>query len=144
MNEVSQSVPDWSGGTRIGMALKNFNYDWARRVLGRGAVVLIISDGWDRGDPLLLSREMARLQRSCFRLIWLNPLLGLPNYQPITKGIETALPFIDDFLAVHNLHSLEILADHLLQLDDRRPIRRQHTASPNPLTRTGQAGILPS
>jgi uncharacterized protein with von Willebrand factor type A (vWA) domain len=144
MNEVSQSVPDWSGGTRIGMALKNFNYDWARRVLGRGAVVLIISDGWDRGDPLLMSREMARLQRSCFRLIWLNPLLGLPNYEPITKGMETALPFIDDFLAVNNLHSLEKLAAHLLRLDDRRPIRRQQTVSPNPLTRSGQTGIFPS
>ena len=144
MNEIAQSVPDWSGGTRIGMALKNFNYDWARRVLGRGAVGLIISDGWDRGDPLLLSREMARLQRSCYRLIWLNPLLGLPNYKPITKGMETALPFIDDFLAVHNLHSLEKLADHLLQLDDRRPIRRQQTASPNTLTRSGHVGILPS
>ena len=75
---------------------------------------------------------------------WLNPLLGLPNYKPLTIGMETALPFIDDFLAVHNLRSLEKLADHLLQLNDRRPIRRQQTASPIPLTRSGQAGIFPS
>lgn len=121
---VSQQVPDWSGGTRIGDALKAFNYDWARRLLGRGAVVLLISDGWDRGDPQLLGQEMARLQRSCYRLIWLNPLLGSPEYQPLTRGLQAALPYVDDFLPVHNLVSLEELADHLLKLDDRRPFGR--------------------
>ena len=110
MRQVSQSVPDWSGGTRIGEALKRFNFDWGRRVLGRGAVVLIISDGWDRGDPAVLGQEMARLQRSCYRLIWLNPLLGSPRYEPLTRGIQAALPHIDDFLPVHNLASLEELA----------------------------------
>jgi uncharacterized protein with von Willebrand factor type A (vWA) domain len=123
LREVSRVVPDWSGGTRIGEALKRFNFDWARRVLGRGAVVLIISDGWDRGDAQLLRQEMARLQRCCHRLIWLNPLLGSPEYEPLTRGMQTALPYIDDFLPVHNLASLEDLAEHLAQLNDRRRVR---------------------
>lgn len=125
MVEITRSVPDWSGGTRIGGTLKRFNYDWARRILSRGAVVLLISDGWDRGDPQLLAKEMARLQRSCYRLIWLNPLLGTPDYEPLTRGMMAALPFIDDFLPVNNLASLEALARHLEWLDDRRPSRRQ-------------------
>ena len=118
--QVAQAVPDWAGGTRIGEAVKTFNYRWARRVLRGGAVVLVISDGWDRGDPDLLSREMARLQRSCHRLIWLNPLLGSPTYQPLTRGMQAALPYIDDFLPAHNLHSLQELARHLNRLSDRR------------------------
>ncbi len=122
---VSRLVSDWSGGTRIGEALKSFNYAWARRVLGRGAVVLLISDGWDRGDADLLRREIGRLQRSCYRLIWLNPLLGSESYEPLTRGMQTALPFIDDFLPVHNLASLEELADQLFRLERQRPIRRQ-------------------
>ena len=96
-----------------------FNYRWARRVLRGGAVVLVISDGWDRGEPELLGREMARLQRSCHRLIWLNPLLGSPGYQPLTRGMQAALPYIDDFLPAHNLHSLQELARHLNRLAAR-------------------------
>ena len=118
-------MPDWSGGTRIGQGLKTFNYEWARRVLGHRAVVLLISDGWDRGDIGVLRREMARLQRSSHRLIWLNPLLGSDDYQPLTRGIQAALPYVDDFLPVHNLASLEELANQLERIDDRRPIRRQ-------------------
>ena len=125
VNEVSRAVPDWSGGTRIGEAIKAFNYSWARRTLGNGPVVLIISDGWDRGEPELLSREMSRLQRSCHRLIWLNPLLGSPNYQPLTMGIRAALPYIDDFMPVHNLNSLETLARYL----NRLPPRKQPAAA---------------
>jgi uncharacterized protein len=108
-------VNDWGGGTRIGESLKTFNYDWARRVLGHGATVLIISDGWDRGDLTLLDREIRRLQLSCRRLIWLNPLLGAPGYEPLVQGIRTVLPFVDDFLPVHNVTSLERLADVLEQ-----------------------------
>jgi hypothetical protein len=119
MRRISQAVPDWSGGTRIGEAFKRFNYDWGRRVLGRGAVVLIISDGWDRGEPELLGQEMARLQRSSYRLIWLNPLLGSPRYEPLTRGIQAAMPYIDDFLPVHNLASLQELATHLAQVSSR-------------------------
>jgi uncharacterized protein with von Willebrand factor type A (vWA) domain len=93
---------------------------WARRVLTRGPVVLVISDGWDRGDPERLSAEMARLQRSCERMIWLNPLLGDADYQPLTRGMRAALPHIDDFLPAHNLVSLERLAAHLSAIN-RRP-----------------------
>jgi uncharacterized protein with von Willebrand factor type A (vWA) domain len=121
---LPRHVPDWAGGTRIGDALRTFNVGWARRVLARGPVVLLISDGWDRGDPDLLTREIARLQRSCHRLIWLNPLLGSPDYRPLTRGMQAALPFIDDFLPVHNLASLEALAAHLNQLPARRGARR--------------------
>jgi uncharacterized protein with von Willebrand factor type A (vWA) domain len=126
MQDVAQVVPDWSGGTRIGEALKRFNYDWARRVLGRGAITLLISDGWDRGDPQVLADELALLQRSSFRLVWLNPLLGSPDYEPLTRGMQAALPYIDDFLPVHNLASLEGLTQHLGRINDRRPTRRQH------------------
>ena len=119
LKNVGQLVHDWAGGTRIGESLKTFNFEWGRRVLGRGAVVLIISDGWDRGDPELLKREMARLKRNCHRLIWLNPLLGAPDYEPLTRGIQAALPHIDDFLPVHNLASLEDLAARLSELDRR-------------------------
>jgi uncharacterized protein len=128
---VSKQVLDWSGGTRIGEAIKDFNFLWGRRVLGRGAVVLLISDGWDRGDPQLLSREMARLQRSCYRLIWLNPLLGSPGYQPLTQGMQAALPNVDDFLPVHNLASLEQLGEKLASLGGGRPERKQRPLAAN-------------
>jgi uncharacterized protein with von Willebrand factor type A (vWA) domain len=129
LREVSRTVPDWSGGTRIGEALRAFNFDWGRRVLGGGALTLVISDGWDCGDIGVLSEEIARLQRSSRRLIWLNPLLGSPDYQPLTRGIQAAMPFIDDFLPVHNLASLEDLAEHLANLTERRPERRQVSIS---------------
>lgn len=125
LNEVSRAVQDWSGGTRIGEAIRAFNYTWSKRVLGRGAIVMIISDGWDRGDIDTLRDEMERLQRNCYRLIWLNPLLGLPSYQPLTQGIQAALPFVDDFMPVHNLDSLEALGKHLQRIEGRRPTRRQ-------------------
>ena len=123
-----KSVDDWSGGTRIGEAIKTFNYQWSRRVLRSGATVIMISDGWDRGDPKLLSAEMAKLQRSCRRLIWLNPLLGAPGYQPLTQGIRAALPFVDAFLPIHNLESMEALARLLGDMDDQPPVRRQISA----------------
>jgi uncharacterized protein with von Willebrand factor type A (vWA) domain len=120
LHEVTDVVHDWSGGTRIGDAVKSFNYQWARRVLRGGPVVLLISDGWDRGDPVLLHQEMARLHRLCHRLIWLNPLLGSEQYQPLTRGMQAALGHIDDFLPVHNLASLEDLAHHLCHFDEKR------------------------
>jgi hypothetical protein len=126
LRDVSRAVQDWSGGTRIGESLKTFNFKWGRRVLGRGAVVLLISDGWDRGDIDLLQHEMARLQRSVHRLIWLNPLLGSPEYEPLTRGMQAALPYVDDFLPVHSLASLEDLAKRLAGLKERRPERRQY------------------
>jgi uncharacterized protein with von Willebrand factor type A (vWA) domain len=120
LSGVSAAVLDWSGGTRIGDSLKTFNYDWGRRVLGGGAVVLVISDGWDRGEPEVLAREMERLSRSCYRLVWLNPLLGSPEYEPLTRGMQAARPYVDDFLPVHNLASLESLARHLETLEAGR------------------------
>ena len=110
---VSRSVPDWSGGTRIGDALRLFHQRWARVVLHRGPVVLLISDGWDRGDPDVLRDQMARLQRSCHRLIWLNPLIGTTDYAPLTRGLVAALPFVDDFLPARTLTNLSDLALHL-------------------------------
>lgn len=107
---VSEAVHDWSGGTRIGEAIKEFNFRWARRTLARGAVVALISDGLDRGPAGLLAHEMARLQRSCSHLIWLNPLLGSADYRPLARGMQSALPHVDEFLPVHNLQSLEQLA----------------------------------
>jgi uncharacterized protein with von Willebrand factor type A (vWA) domain len=113
LRKVSHSVQDWGGGTRIGEALRAFNIHWARRVMSNGPVVLIVSDGWDRGDAALLTREIARLRRSCRRLTWLNPLLGSADYEPLTRGMIAALPYVDDFRPVHNLVSLEQLAAHL-------------------------------
>jgi uncharacterized protein with von Willebrand factor type A (vWA) domain len=114
--EAGRAVVDWSGGTRIGESLHTFNRHWGRRVLRRGAIVLLISDGWERGDVSLLKREMRYLQHRCYRLIWLNPLLGQESYQPRVEGMAVALPFIDDFLPIHNLQSLEALGEHLARL----------------------------
>ena len=127
---VSRLVPDWSGGTRIGEAIRTFNVDWARRILGAGAVVLVVSDGWDRGNPDSLRREIARLQRTCHRLIWLSPLLGAPEYRPLTRGLVSALPHVDDFLPAHNLASLESLAQHLNGLSLEAADRSRKAADP--------------
>ena len=129
LTEATRQIEDWGGGTRTGESLKEFNYVWSRRVLGRGAVVMIISDGWDRGDIDLLGREMERLQRSCHRLIWLNPLLGSPTYEPLTRGMRAALPHVDDFLPVHNLRSLEQLGDLLASLRGGRVGQAQRAAA---------------
>jgi uncharacterized protein with von Willebrand factor type A (vWA) domain len=129
LDQVGRQIRDWAGGTRIGDALKSFNYKWGRRVLSQGAIALIISDGWDRGDIDLLSQEMSRLQLSCQRLIWLNPLLGSENYEPLTRGMQAALPYIDDFLPVHNLSSLEQLGNLLKRLGEHKPTRRQHVTA---------------
>lgn len=103
----AKAVRDWGGGTRIGECLKEFNFRWLRRVLRSSGVVVLISDGIDRGDQRLLADEMARLRRSCHRLMWLNPLLGFEGYQPLTRGMRAALPHVTDFLPVHNLDALE-------------------------------------
>jgi len=116
---VSKGVHDFSGGTRIGDALADFNRHWARRVLGHGAVVIIISDGWDRGNPEQLTAELIHLRRSAHRLIWLNPLLGSEGYQPLTRGMAAALPYCDDFLAAHNVQALDDLGRLLAGLDSR-------------------------
>jgi len=120
LESVSKGVHDFSGGTRIGDALGDFNRRWARRVLGHGAVVIIVSDGWDRGDPSHLTAELIHLRRSAHRLIWLNPLLGTQGYEPLTRGMAAALPHCDDFLAAHNVAALEDLGRLLASLDSRK------------------------
>jgi uncharacterized protein with von Willebrand factor type A (vWA) domain len=107
VDKISDLVVDWSGGTRIGESLKSFNYQWSRRVLGRGATMIIISDGWERGDLELLEREVDRLSRTVHRLIWLNPNAGAPGYRPLVGGIRTVLPYCDTFLPLTNLNNLE-------------------------------------
>ncbi len=106
---VSALVPDWSGGTRIGEALGAFNQLWARRVLGQGAVVLLVTDGLDREGAQGVAENMARLHRSCRRLIWLNPLLRWDGFSPKTQGARAMLPYVDEFRPVHNLSSLKTL-----------------------------------
>ena len=114
---INESVKDWSGGTKIGETLETFNRMWARRVLSGGAVVLVISDGWDTGNIELLSKETDRLHRSCHRLIWLNPNLGFEDFQPLTQGLQAILPHVDNFLPIHNLNSLIDLVNILSKLD---------------------------
>jgi uncharacterized protein with von Willebrand factor type A (vWA) domain len=119
LDSVSKRVHDFSGGTRIGDALADFNRHWARRVLGHGAVVIIVSDGWDRGDPAQLTAELIHLRRSAHRLIWLNPLIGSDGYQPLTRGMAAALPHCDDFLAANSIQALDDLGRLLAGLGSR-------------------------
>jgi len=129
VDNVSRAVPDWSGGTKIGEALAQFHQRWARRVLHRGPVVLLISDGWDRGDATVLRDQVARLQRSSHRLIWLNPLIGSVDYAPLTRGLQAALPYVDDFLPARTLNDLADLAVHLNTIAvnaRRRRVNRSH------------------
>ncbi|MGH8874247.1 MAG: vWA domain-containing protein [Acidimicrobiia bacterium] len=118
--EVSGTVEDWSGGTRIGAALHTFNADWSRRVSRGGPVALLVSDGWDRGEPDLLRREMARFARSVHRVVWLNPLAGRPGFAPETRGMQAVLPYIDDFLPAANLADLAALVNLLESISPRR------------------------
>lgn len=106
---VADHVTDWSGGTRIGDSLRTFNRDWSRRVCRGGPVAIIISDGWDRGEPDVLAAEMDRLHRSVHRTVWLNPLAGRDGFAPETRGMQAALPHVDDFLAAGNLSDLRTL-----------------------------------
>ena len=115
LERAAAAVSDVSGGTRIGDALATLNRDHGRRV-GRGAVVVILSDGWDRGDPDLLDAEMARLRRSAHRLVWLNPLAAHPEFEPLTRGMRAAIPHTDELLAGNSLASLEQLASILEEI----------------------------
>lgn len=120
LEQAAREVVDWGGGTRIGASLHAFNRRWARRVLGRGAVVLVISDGWEHGDPAPLAREVRALRLRSHRLIWLNPLAGRDGYAPLAAGMAAAVRHVDDFLPIHNLQSLEELAARLASLEPRR------------------------
>jgi uncharacterized protein with von Willebrand factor type A (vWA) domain len=112
-------VVDWSGGTRIGAALHAFNATWGIRGMARGAVVVVISDGWDRGEPEVLAEEMARLARVAHRIIWVNPLKASPGFAPLAAGMAAALPYVDDFVEGHSIASLTELAAIVDAVDGR-------------------------
>jgi hypothetical protein len=123
IDRVTRHVVDWSGGTRIGHCLAEFNLRWARRILGQGAVVLLISDGLDREGALGLEKEIARLHRSCRRLIWLNPLLRYDAYEPLSQGAQVLIKHVDDFRPIHNLTSMRELTSVLSTEQPREPGR---------------------
>lgn len=114
---AAAAVPDWSGGTRLGEALRQFNDRWGVRGMARGAVVVILSDGWDRGDPGQLATEMGRLARVAHRIVWVNPLKASPGYAPLVRGMAAALPYVDEFVEGHSLASLEALVALLGEAD---------------------------
>ena len=116
---ATETAIDWGSGTRIGASLAEFNAVFGRRALSRGAVVVIVSDGWERDDPDLIGREMAKLARAAYAVVWVNPLKGNPDYQPLAGGMRAALPFVDRFLPGHNLRSLEELATVLAGIERR-------------------------
>src|SRR5712691_3610454 len=113
LRRVAGKVVDWSGGTRIGESLRQLNRRWVRRTVRSGAIVLLVSDGWERGDPALLAREVATLQRSCHRLIWIDPLAARPGFEPATLGLRAALPYVDEFVPAASVASLQELAARL-------------------------------
>jgi uncharacterized protein with von Willebrand factor type A (vWA) domain len=115
-------VRDWAGGTRIGASLKAYNDEWGKRALTRGAVVVLLSDGCERGDPALVRDELRRIARQAFAVVWVNPLKGHPDYEPLTAGMVAALPYIDRLLSGHDVASLETLGSVL------RGIERRHQA----------------
>jgi uncharacterized protein with von Willebrand factor type A (vWA) domain len=121
LQDAAGSVADWCGGTRIGASLKTYNDDWGRRAVTRGAVVLIASDGWEREEAGagLLAEQMARLARQAYTVVWMNPLKGHPEYEPLAAGMRAALPYVDRFLPGHNLASLERLGDVLMGIERR-------------------------
>ena len=104
-------MPDWSGGTRLGETLQFFLDRWGQRGLARGAVVVVFSDGWERGDPALLGEQMARLRRIAHRVVWVNPHRGKTGYEPVQQGVVAALPYVDDFVAGHSLATFAELAE---------------------------------
>jgi uncharacterized protein with von Willebrand factor type A (vWA) domain len=109
---VADSVNDWAGGTRIGESFRDFNLHWARRTLRSSGVVIVVSDGWDRGDPATLTAELGRLRRRAHRIVWVNPLKASPDYAPLARGMAAALPYVDDFVEGHSLAAME----HLVQV----------------------------
>ncbi len=133
---VGRAVQDWDGGTRIGDCLRDFNRLWSRRLLGQGAVVLLVTDGLDRGDPRLLAGEAERLRRSCRRLVWLNPLLRFDGFEPLAEGVRALLPHVDEFRPVHDLRSLSELARALSGAPASRASRRSGGAGSRPASPT--------
>lgn len=121
LSRTSEQVADWSGGTRIGECLRAFNDRWGVRGLARGAIVVVLSDGWDRGNPAVLAEQMQRLGRVAHRIVWVNPLKVTPGYAPLARGMAAALPHIDAFVEGHSLEALERLSEVLHDARDRTP-----------------------
>ena len=110
LRNAAARVHDWAGGTRLGEGLRVFNDEWGVRGMARGAVVVVLSDGWDRGDPAVLAEQMARLHRVTYKLVWVNPLKYTPGYAPLARGMAAALPHIDAFVEGHSVDAMERLA----------------------------------
>jgi uncharacterized protein with von Willebrand factor type A (vWA) domain len=110
LRQAAHSVADWAGGTRLGDDLRVFNDTWGVRGMARGAIVVILSDGWDRGDPATMAEQMARLSRVAHRIVWVNPLKATAGYAPLARGMAAALPYVDDFVEGHSLEAIEELA----------------------------------
>ncbi|MEQ9164374.1 MAG: VWA domain-containing protein, partial [Ilumatobacter fluminis] len=111
VSRAAVAVADYGGGTRLGDGLRIFNDEWGQRGMARGAIVVVLSDGWDRGDPEVLAEQMQRLQRVAYKLIWVNPLKVTPGYAPLARGMAAALPFVDEFVEGHSIDAIEHLAD---------------------------------
>jgi len=119
---VADAIPDWSGGTRLGQRLKQFLDEWGQRGLARGAVVVVLSDGWERGDVAVLGEQMARLHRLAHRVVWANPRAGRPGFEPVAAGMAVALPSVDDFVSGHSVAALEHLAAVVAGVGRRREV----------------------
>jgi hypothetical protein len=116
---AAKRVTDWSGGTRIGESLKAYNDEWGKRALTRGSVVVVLSDGCERGDPGLVAAQMERLARQAFAVVWVNPLKGHPDYEPLTGGMQAAYAYVDRLVSGHDLASLEALGTVLAGIERR-------------------------
>ena len=134
LQRAADSVEDWSGGTRLGEGLRQFNDDWGARGMARGAVIVILSDGWDRGEPERLASEMARLSRVAHRIVWVNPLKASDGYAPLAQGMAAALPYVDDFIEGHSLGALDRLSS-ILSSGSSGPVRSRPASTPEEVTR---------
>jgi uncharacterized protein len=123
LREISLAFPEWSGGTRIGQSFETFLSDYGSSLLGRDTVVMILSDGWDIGGIDLMVQSVKNIRQKAERVLWLNPLLGSPEYEPNCIGMQAALPYVDEFLPIHNLESLRELCSHLVQQSRRQRVR---------------------
>ena len=134
LQRAADSVEDWSGVTRLGEGLQQFNDDWGTRGMARGAVVVILSDGWDRGEPERMASEMARLSRVAHRIVWVNPLKASDGYAPLARGMAAALPYVDDFIEGHSLGALDRLSS-ILSSGSSGPVRSRSASTPEEVTR---------
>jgi uncharacterized protein with von Willebrand factor type A (vWA) domain len=134
LQRAADSVEDWSGGTRLGEGLRQFNDDWGARGMARGAVIVILSDGWDRGEPERLASEMARLSRVAHRIVWVNPLKASDGYAPLAQGMAAALPYVDDFIEGHSLGALDRLSS-ILSSGSSGLVRSRSASTPEEVTR---------